>query len=157
MVDQGPDWWEADVSDETLLRTNLGSVAAGDPINLERPLRLSDRLGGHLVQGHVDGVGRLLATPPDLRVSIPGSLLRYCVPKGSITVDGVSLTIVEIAPASADGEGWVSFAIIPHTAAVTTLGHKDVGAPLNLEVDVMAKHVESLLAPYQGHQPSGGA
>lgn len=161
VVAQGADWWEADVSDESLRRTNLGSLAGGDPINLERPLRLSDRLGGHLVQGHVDGVGVLLAPPPDLRVSVPAELLRYCVPKGSITVDGVSLTIVDIGPPGDTGHGWVSFAIIPHTAAVTTLGHKAVGSPLNLEVDVMAKHVESLLAPYlasqQGPAASGRA
>jgi riboflavin synthase len=149
VVDQGGSWWEADVSEETLRRTNLGALSPGDPINLERPLRLSDRLGGHLVQGHVDGVGTVLDSVPDLRVSIPADLLRYCVAKGSITVDGVSLTIVEVGrPAVPGGEGWCSFAIIPHTAAVTTLGHKGPGAAVNLEVDVMAKHVESLMLAY---------
>ena len=141
-VEQGDGWWEADVSGETLQRTVLGALRPGDPVNLERPLTLADRLGGHLVQGHVDAVGTVLDPVPDLRVSVPDELLRYCVAKGSIAVDGVSLTIVEV------GAGWVSFAIIPHTAAVTTLGSKGTGATVNLEVDVMAKHVEALLRPY---------
>jgi len=133
-------WWEADVSAETFLRTNLGSLAPGDPVNLERPVRLEDRLGGHLVQGHVDAVGEIVEPALDLRVRMPADLLRYVVEKGSITVDGVSLTVV--APL-ADG---FTVALIPHTAAVTTLGHKGVGAKVNLEVDVMAKYAERLLA-----------
>ena len=142
LVDQGDGWWEADVSPETLQRTALGGVRPGDAVNLERPLRLQDRLGGHLVQGHVDGVGTVVVPVPDLRVTVPPSLLRYCVEKGSITVDGVSLTIVAVVD---DG---LTFAIIPHTAEVTTLGRRGPGDPVNLEVDVMAKHVEQLLAPY---------
>jgi riboflavin synthase len=138
----GGGWWEADLSAETLARTNLGRLRPGDPVNLERPVRLVDRLGGHLVQGHVDAVGRIVAPVPDLEVTIPDDLVRYCVEKGSISVDGVSLTIVSCAG------GRLRFAIIPHTAAVTTLGHKRVGDPVNLEVDVMAKHVEQLLQPY---------
>jgi riboflavin synthase len=98
LVEQGDGWWEADLSGETLARTTLGSLRAGDPVNLERPLRLADRLGGHLVQGHVDAVGTVTAEAPDLRVRVPGSLLRYCVEKGSMTVDGVSLTIVDVLP-----------------------------------------------------------
>ena len=136
-TDEG--WWDADVSDETFARTNLGELQAGDPVNLERPVRLEDRLGGHLVQGHVDAVGEIVAPVPDLRVRIPGELLRYVVEKGSITVDGISLTVVEPL---VDG---FTVAVIPHTAAVTTLGTKGVGATVNLEVDVIAKYAERLL------------
>lgn len=132
-------WWEADVSDETFARTNLGVLSPGDPVNLERPVRLADRLGGHLVQGHVDAVGEVVRGVPDLQVRMPESLLRYVVEKGSITVDGISLTVVEPL---ADG---FTVAVIPHTAAVTTLGSKGPGAPVNLEVDVMAKYTERLI------------
>ena len=132
-------WWEADVSAESFARTALGDLAVGDPVNLERPVRLEDRLGGHLVQGHVDGVGEIVVAAPDLRVRMPEGLARYVVEKGSITVDGISLTVVESLPDA------FTVAVIPHTASVTTLGHKGVGARVNLEVDVMAKYVESLL------------
>ena len=142
LVAQGDGWWEADASAETLQRTNLGALRAGEPVNLERPLRLQDRLGGHLVQGHVDAVGTVVTPAPDLAVTIPTDLRRYCVEKGSIAVDGVSLTIVEVR------DDAVTFAVIPHTAEVTTLGRKGPGAPVNLEADVMAKHVEQLLTPY---------
>ncbi len=135
-------WFEADVSPETLARTTLGSLAPGDPVNLERPVRLADRLGGHLVQGHVDGVGEVLAPAPDLQVRLPDGLARYVVPKGSITVDGVSLTVVD-----PDGDRFGA-ALIPHTAEVTTLGRRRPGDGVNLEVDVMAKYVERLLAPH---------
>jgi riboflavin synthase len=133
-------WWEADVSEETFGRTNLGDLTPGSPVNLERPVRLQDRLGGHLVQGHVDAVGRIVRPAPDLRVVMDPDLCRYVVEKGSITVDGVSLTVVD---ALVDG---FTAAIIPHTTAVTTLGHKGPGDPVNLEVDVTAKYVEKLLA-----------
>ena len=96
VVAWGEDWWEADVSDETFSRTSLGSVVPGDRVNLERPVRLDDRLGGHLVQGHVDGVGVVVRAVPDLQVRMPAALLRYVVEKGSITVDGVSLTVVDV-------------------------------------------------------------
>ena len=143
LVDQGADecgsWWEADVSPETIDRTSIGAVDAGSPVNLERPVRVQDRLGGHLVQGHVDAVGTIVHPVPDLQVRIPQHLLRYVVEKGSITVDGVSLTVVKPLD---DG---FTVAIIPHTAAVTTLGHKGPGDPVNIEVDVMAKYVERLL------------
>jgi riboflavin synthase len=132
-------WWEADVTDETYDRTSLGELEPGDPVNLERPVRLADRLGGHLVQGHVDAVGRIVEPAPSLRVQMPEPLLRYVVEKGSITVDGVSLTVVDVLD---DG---FTVAVIPHTAAVTTLGHKAAGAAVNLEVDVMAKYTERLL------------
>ncbi len=132
-------WWEADVTEESYDRTALGDLAVGDPVNLERPVRLQDRLGGHLVQGHVDGVGTIVDPAPDLRVRCDRDLMRYVVEKGSITVDGISLTVVEPL---ADG---FTVAIIPHTADVTTLGHKGAGDPVNLEVDVTAKYVERLL------------
>jgi riboflavin synthase len=137
--DAAEGWWEADVSEETYARTNLGDLQPGDPVNLERPVRLQDRLGGHLVQGHVDGVGEIVVPAPDLRVRAPAALLRYVVEKGSVTVDGISLTVVQ--PLS-DG---FTVAVIPHTAAVTTLGAKGPGARVNLEVDVVAKYTERLL------------
>jgi riboflavin synthase len=133
-------WWEADVVDETYARSALGALRPGDPVNLERPVRLSDRLGGHLVQGHVDGVGEIVTPAPDLRVRTDPPLLRYLVEKGSITIDGISLTVVEPLD---DG---FTVAVIPHTMEVTTLGHKGPGDPVNLEVDVTAKYVERLLS-----------
>lgn len=138
VVELGPGTWSADVVDETLRRTTLGDLQAGDPVNLERPVRLSDRLGGHVVQGHVDGVGEILAAAPDLLVSTPGT--RYIVEKGSIAVDGVSLTVVSA------GDDRFSVAVIPHTAAVTTLGRRRPGDRVNLEFDLFAKYVERLLA-----------
>jgi riboflavin synthase len=139
VVAWGDGWWEADVVEETYARTALGALVAGDRVNLERPVRMSDRLGGHLVQGHVDVVGTIVAPAPDLRIAMAPELLRYVVHKGSITIDGTSLTV-----AAVHDDGF-SVAIIPHTAAVTTLGRKGPGDPVNLELDVVAKYVESLL------------
>jgi riboflavin synthase len=136
---RGDGWWAADAVDETLSRTNLDQLAPGDPVNLERPVRMSDRLGGHLVQGHVDAVGTIVDAAPDLRISAPPDVLRYVVEKGSITVDGVSLTVVDVMADS------FSSAIVPHTARATTLGHKGPGDRVNLEVDVIAKYTERLL------------
>lgn len=147
VVGWGDDWWEADVVEETFSRTALGSLRPGDPVNLERPVRLADRLGGHLVQGHVDAVGTIVEPPPDLRIAMPEDLLRYVVEKGSITIDGISLTVAALHP---DG---CSVAIIPHTMEVTTLGHKTVGDEVNLELDVLAKYVESL---FPGSEVAGG-
>jgi riboflavin synthase len=138
-VEVGPGWWAAEAVDETLDRTNLGLLTPGDPVNLERPVRLGDRLGGHLVQGHVDAVGEIVSPAPELQVRAPAHLLRYIVEKGSITVDGCSLTVVRPLI-----DGFV-VAVIPHTAAVTTLGIKGPGALVNLEVDVVAKYAERLL------------
>jgi riboflavin synthase len=138
--DAATGWWEADVVDETFARTALGTLAPGHRVNLERPVRLSDRLGGHLVQGHVDGVGEIVSPAPDLRVRTEPSLLRYVVEKGSITIDGISLTVVET------GADELTVAVIPHTMEVTTLGQKVAGDPVNLEVDVTAKYVERLLS-----------
>ena len=139
VVEIGDGWWTADAVDETLSRTNLGDLAPGDPVNFERPVRAADRLGGHIVQGHVDAVGEILEPAPSLRVSLPRDLSRYVVEKGSITVDGCSLTVVE-----ANDDNF-TIALIPHTTDVTTLGSKQAGARVNLEVDLVAKYVERLL------------
>ena len=139
VVDRGDGWWSADVVDETLARTALGDLAPGDPVNLERPVRLADRLGGHLVQGHVDAVGEVVAPAPDLSVRFPAALSRYLVEKGSVAVDGCSLTVAHV-----DGDTF-SVAIVPHTAQVTTLGRRRPGDRVNLEVDVVAKYVERLV------------
>jgi riboflavin synthase len=139
LVAKGDGWWDADISDETLKRTTIGDRQPGDRVNLERPVRAQDRLGGHIVQGHVDGVGEIVVGPPDLRVRAPRELLRYIVEKGSITVDGISLTVVDVLD---DG---FTVAVVPHTTAVTTLGHKGPGDRVNLEVDVTVKYVERLL------------
>jgi riboflavin synthase len=141
VVELGPGWWAADAVAETLARTNLGRLLPGDPVNLERPMQPDGRLGGHLVQGHVDGVGTIVGPAPDLRVRVPAAMSRYLVEKGSVTVDGCSLTVVGVTD-----DDVFSVAVIPHTAAVTTLGAKTVGDPVNLEVDVIAKYVERLLA-----------
>lgn len=145
VVALGDGWWEADVVSETLSRTSLGRLQPGDPVNLERAVRSSDRLGGHMVQGHVDGVGTVLEPGPDLRIEIPENLERYFVEKGSVTVDGVSLTCFN-ATAQA-----FSVALIPHTLEVTTLGTYVEGDIVNIEVDVIAKYVERLLAPHAGN------
>tara|TARA_B100001142_G_scaffold202308_1_gene200728 strand:- start:1797 stop:2375 length:579 start_codon:yes stop_codon:yes gene_type:complete len=142
----GDGWWEADVVAETISRTSLGRLQPGDPVNLERAVRSSDRLGGHMVQGHVDGVGTVLEPGPDLRIQIPKNLERYFVEKGSITVDGVSLTCFDTKDQS------FSVALIPHTLEVTTLGTYVEGDNVNLEVDVIAKYVERLLAPHTESQ-----
>jgi riboflavin synthase len=145
VVELGDGHWAADAVVETLARTNLGDLAPGDPVNLERPVRLDDRLGGHLVQGHVDGTGvvRSRAPQPDgselFTFAAPEAVLRYVVHKGSITVDGISLTVAAVTD---DG---FQVAVIPHTLAVTTLGARVVEARVNLEVDLIAKYVERLL------------
>lgn len=151
VVTLGDGWWEADVVDETFARTTLGRLAAGDRVNLERPVRAADRLGGHVVQGHVDGVGTVVTAAPDLRVRVPDELRRYVVAKGSIAIDGVSLTVAAVHD---DG---LSVALIPHTIAVTTLGARRPGDGVNLEVDVTAKHVERLVAHYLAHPDQAAA
>ncbi len=133
-----------DVMQESLDRSALGALRVGSPVNLERAVRLQDRLGGHLVQGHVDGTAQILHTTPSeswtvVRLSLPADLDRYVVQKGSITVDGVSLTVSALAP------GWFEVSLIPTTLALTTLGRKGPGDPVNLEVDITAKYVEKLL------------
>ena len=137
VVELAPGSWSADVVDETLARTSLGRLRPGDPVNLERPVRLADRLGGHVVQGHVDGLGEVVSPAPDLIVATPDT--RYLVEKGSVAVDGVSLTVVEVT------DDRFRVAVIPHTAAVTTLGRLGPADRVNLEFDILAKYVERLL------------
>jgi riboflavin synthase len=160
VVASTPGGFAADLVAETLRRTALGRLAAGARVNLERPLALGGRLGGHLVQGHVDGVGRVLdrrpggsggalSAPPvdqgqEVRVELPEDLARYVVEKGSIAVDGVSLTVAAV------GQGWFDVALVPHTLAATTLGERGPGDPVHLEVDVVAKYVERLVQPWTG-------
>jgi riboflavin synthase len=134
---------------ETLLRTNLGELVVGDRVNLERSLRLGDRLGGHIVLGHVDGVGRIAQRLPEgewqvVWFSCPEELARQMVSKGSVAVDGISLTLVEV------GTDRFSVALIPHTLAQTTLGFKSIGAAVNLETDLLAKHVFKFMQIYSG-------
>lgn len=137
--------WEADLSEETLRRTALSALAPGSPANLERAVRADQRMGGHIVQGHVDGVGTVVAGVPDLRVRVPAGLERYLVEKGSVTVEGVSLTVVDVI------EDTFSVAVIPHTAEVTNLGGLAQGAPVNIEVDIVAKYVERMALPHIEH------
>jgi riboflavin synthase len=133
-----------DLSEETLARSTLGRLAAGDPVNLERPVTLATRLGGHLVQGHVDGVGEIASIErtddggATLSLRVPEGLLRYVVEKGSVAVDGISLTVTSVV-----GDG-VTVALIPHTLDVTTLGSAAPGDAVNVEVDVIARYVERL-------------
>jgi|SRR5579862_2622394 len=130
-----------DVVDETLSRTTLGDLKPGDRVNLEPALRAGDALGGHYVQGHVDGVGTVRSAGTEVWIDAPVELLRYVVVKGSITVDGVSLTV-----AALDEQGF-AVALVPHTLAATTLGELEPGEAVNLETDVLAKYVERLVAP----------
>ena len=138
----GSSYWDADVSEETYSRTNLGSLQTGDVVNLERPMALGERLGGHMVLGHVDAVGHVVSPAPDLVVRIPRDLMHLIVEKGSVTVDGISLTAFDL---SADT---FRVAVIPHTTAVTTLGVRKVGDAVNIEMDVLAKHVQRLVEPH---------
>ena len=144
-VEAGADGFAADVIAETLRRSSLGPLEEGDEVNLELPLRPSDRIGGHVVQGHVDGVGVIEAVSEEgqartLRVSAPSELMPYVVEKGSIALDGVSLTV-----AAVDDEGF-TVSLIPETLARTTLGGAAPGRSVNIEVDVLAKYVEKLVA-----------
>jgi len=141
----------ADVMGETLARSSLGALRAGTPVNLERPLRPDGRLGGHLVQGHVDGTGTIAAREParsaeTVRISISPQLARYLIDKGSVAVDGISLTVSALGDVGAAGDAWFEVSLIPETLARTTLGRKRPGDVVNLEVDMIAKYVERLLA-----------
>jgi riboflavin synthase len=147
--DEGESTWSTDVMGETLRRSSLGKAQAGDPVNLERAVTPHTRLGGHIVQGHVDGVGTVLARTPGehwevVRIGLPPALARYVVEKGSICVDGVSLTVSGLSAAD-DAEPWFEVSLIPTTLRETTLGARAPGDPVNLEVDVIAKYVERLL------------
>ncbi len=148
-VDVSDGVFSADVMKETLVRSSLGGLAEGHPVNLERAAALGDRMGGHLVQGHVDGTGLVLERIPGerwelVRIGLPSALARYLVEKGSITVDGISLTVVH-----ADADSF-TVSLIPETLTRTTLGSSPVGAVVNLEVDVVAKYVEKLLSARAG-------
>ncbi len=152
VVERADGRFVADVMRESLRRSSLGALAVGSPVNLERAVRVQDRLGGHVVQGHVDGTGELLELRPDrhwtvVRVSLPDGLGRYVVEKGSITVDGVSLTVTAVQ------DDAFEVSLIPATLAATTLGSRRPGDPVNLEVDVLAKHVEKLLLAGVGRVP----
>ena len=163
VVSHDGELWTADVMQETLDKTSLLGVQPGDRVNLERAVTAEKRLGGHIVQGHVDGVGHVVRRQPSehwevVEISLPAGLGRYLVDKGSITVDGVSLTVVEV------GESSFTISLIPETLARTTLGHRAPGDRVNLEVDILAKHVEKLLAARLGtlgdrvdNAPSAGA
>ncbi|MBX9389076.1 riboflavin synthase [Streptomonospora nanhaiensis] len=149
VVDSADGAFRADVMKETLDRSSLGALVPGSPVNLERAAKVSDRLGGHIVQGHVDGTAEVLerftgSRSETLRFSLPAELARYVVEKGSIAVDGVSLTVASV------GADNFTVSLIPTTLDLTTLGRKGIGAPVNLEVDVIAKYVERLVAAGRG-------
>jgi riboflavin synthase len=136
---------------ETLNRSGLGQLTEGAPVNLERSVRLADRLGGHLVQGHVDATATIVSRKPaghwdQVRIGLPYSISRYVVQKGSIAVDGVSLTVSALSPPGSEGEAWFEVSLIPETLRRTTLGARQPGDTVNLEVDVIAKYVERLLS-----------
>ncbi len=149
----GDGTWSADVMQETLDKTTLGGLTEGDRVNLERAATLATRLGGHLVQGHVDGVGTILDRQPSdhwdvVTIGMPEQLASYLVDKGSIAVDGVSLTVVEA------GSDRFTVSLIPETLRRTTLGHRAIGHRVNLETDVIAKHVATLVRAYTGSTES---
>jgi riboflavin synthase len=142
-IEVGPDWFAVTASAETLSKTTLGDWRPGTRVNLERPLRVGDELGGHIVAGHVDGLGEVLSASPDhgstrWRFRVPDALARYIAPKGSVAVDGVSLTVNEVQGAV------FGVNIIPHTADVTTFGHLRPGDPVNIEIDTVARYVARL-------------
>ena len=156
VMDQGTDTFAADVMRESLDKTSLGDLRVGDEVNLERATKAGARLGGHIVQGHVDGTGRILDRTPSehwevVRIALPTELARYLVAKGSVTVDGTSLTVVDVVDG---GEPWFSVSLIPTTLAETTLGTKGPGDRVNLEVDILAKYVERLLGAREEGQPA---
>jgi riboflavin synthase len=147
VTDSSDGTFSADVMSETLTRSSLGGLGRGSPVNLERPMRLDDRLGGHIVQGHVDGTGTILDRRPGdvVRISVPPQLSRYVVEKGSIAIDGISLTISALGSGPDPDAHWIEVSLIPETLARTTMGGKQPGETVNLEVDMIAKYVERLL------------
>jgi riboflavin synthase len=145
--------FSADAMEQTLSMTSLGSLGAGDPVNLELALRAGDRLGGHIVQGHVDGVGEVISLEPEgfsvrLRLRLPDHLMHFVIPQGSITIEGVSLTVADTGP------GWVEVALIPETRERTSLGSLVPGRAVNVECDVIARYVERMVSPYGEKIPS---
>jgi riboflavin synthase len=150
-TEKAPDGFEAEAMNQTLEVTSLGGLEAGDRVNLELAMKASDRFGGHIVQGHVDGVGEVAAVEEDgfarrLRVELPPWLLRYAIDKGSIALDGVSLTIADL------GDSWLSVSLIPETLERTNLGEARPGRRINVECDAIAKHVERLMQPFAGKE-----
>jgi riboflavin synthase len=146
VVEKSGDYFTVDVSNETLAHTTLGGWQVGQPINLERPLRAGDELGGHIVSGHVDAVSQVIDRKPDgasvrFTFTLPGGLAGYIAPKGSITVDGVSLTVNEVE------EGYFGVNLIPHTLEVTSLGTLRAGTSVNIEIDVVARYLARLIRP----------
>ena len=156
VVDQGDDWFTADVMRQTLAMSTLAGVAAGRPVNVERATRAHGRLGGHIVQGHIDGTGEVLEVRPGaqwrvLRIELPAHLAPLVVDKGSIAVDGVSLTVSAVSPppttpVAEPVEAWFEISLIPETLAATTLGARTAGDRVNLETDILARHVQRLVA-----------
>lgn len=165
VVDQGEDWFTADVMQQTLDMSTLSGVAAGRSVNLERATAADGRLGGHIVQGHIDGTGQVIEVRPGeqwrvLRIALPVALAPLVVDKGSIAVDGVSLTVSTVSPAdsslaTAEAQHWFEVSLIPETLEATTLGALGVGDPVNLETDILARHVQRLLS--FGANPEGGS
>ncbi|EAX48595.1 riboflavin synthase, alpha subunit [Thermosinus carboxydivorans Nor1] len=155
VVEFGENWFTADVMPETVARTVLAHLKPGDAVNLERTLRLGDRLGGHIVTGHIDGIGYIQAKERSdnaviVRIGAGPEVMRYIVRKGSVAIDGVSLTVIDY------GSDWFTVSLIPHTAAVTTVGLKGTGAPVNLEADIIGKYVEKLLGQKEPDTPTAG-
>ena len=156
VVEQGPDWFVADVMAETLRASVIGAIRQGDSVNLERAALANSRLGGHIVQGHVDGSATLLSREEGsawrvLRFTLPADLAPLVANKGSITVSGVSLTVSAVSPAD-EASQWFEVSLIPETLAATTLGALEVGQPVNLETDILARHVERLLSFREGSE-----
>lgn len=144
VVEYADNWFTADVMPETVRQTVLNGLKAGDPVNLERTLRVGDRFGGHIVSGHIDGVGTILSKDPEanailIKIKAGPDVMRYVIRKGSIAIDGISLTVVDC------GQDWFRVSLIPHTAKMTTLGLKKSGETVNLETDIIGKYVEKML------------
>lgn len=153
VVDFSRDWFTADVMPETVDRTALAGLKPGDTVNLERTLRVGDRLGGHIVSGHIDGVGQILAKEQNdnaiiVKIGAGPEVMRYIIQKGSIAIDGTSLTVVDF------GSDWFTVSLIPHTASMTTVGLKTIGEPVNLEADIIGKYVEKLLGLSPAAKPA---
>jgi len=159
VTEQGPDWFTADVMKQTLDMSSLGGFSVGTEVNLERALAAHTRLGGHIVQGHVDGTGAVLEVRPGaqwrvIRVSLPADLAPLVVDKGSVSLEGVSLTVSAVSAADAP-EQWFEVSLIPETLDKTTLGALVTGATVNLETDILARHVQRLLAFQPDHTEGG--
>ncbi len=159
VIDQGDDWFTADVMRQTLDMSAIGGIGPGSRVNIERAMAAHGRLGGHIVQGHVDGVGTVVDVRPGaewrvIRIGVPAALAPLVVDKGSITIDGVSLTVSDASEAG-EAQQWLEVSLIPETLEVTTLGVRAVGDVVNLETDILARHVQRLLS--FSTAPEGGS